>query len=299
MNSNSITPWFQDRYLDFHARIIAKTLHHGLLLSGGMGIGKAEFASGIAKSLLCLQPTNHGPCGQCQSCLLDAAGSHPDIYLVQSEKQIGVDAIREVSNKLNQTAQISLNKVCIILEADSMTEAAANALLKTLEEPTPNTYLILVSNAHHKLLPTILSRCEKHALASPTTEQTKAWIKQALPAAEIPDGLLSMFAQSPLVLKQRLESDSLPDMNALNNDLNNVKSGKNTAISIAKKWEAEPAILVSWCQQLAHEHFKQTLLSEDYSRYQSCLDTRSKLEQQGINVSLSLQHIIRLAAEII
>src|SRR5690606_26412999 len=97
--------------------------------------------------LLCLTPTGK-PCGQCKSCKLMQAESHPDFYLLQPNPElktptIGVDAIRGLTNSLQETANQGHNKVAVIEQADRMTVAASNALLKTLEEPQANTYIIL------------------------------------------------------------------------------------------------------------------------------------------------------------
>ena len=136
-------PWLAERYQQLVQRFQTSKLHHGILLSGPQGVGKRELADAMMQAILCLHPSSGGPCGECQSCKLIEAGTHPDRYLLESDKQLGVDAIREAIGKLNTTAQIGRHKVLIIPAAERMTEAASNALLKTLEEPTDNTYLLL------------------------------------------------------------------------------------------------------------------------------------------------------------
>ncbi len=100
-------------------------------------------------------------CGQCKSCQLHKAGNHPDLKVLNGKSEsIGIDDIRLASDWLNKTAQISNAQVIIIEYAQNMTENAANALLKTLEEPTNNSFIILLNVGAKKLLPTIRSRCQ-------------------------------------------------------------------------------------------------------------------------------------------
>jgi DNA polymerase III delta' subunit len=135
-------------------------LPHALLLSGEASIDKTTFAIQFAKMVLCEQ---HTLCGSCRQCQLMQAGNHPDFYHVQPEaegKSIRVDQIRELIAQLNQTAQQNAYKIAIIAPADALNLAAANAILKTLEEPSAQTLIFLVTN-HASLLPaTIRSRCQ-------------------------------------------------------------------------------------------------------------------------------------------
>lgn len=121
-------------------------LHHAVLLNGKRGIGKASFAKHFAFEILNAKNENH-----------------PDILIIEKEdgkKEISVEKIREISSFLNQTSAISKNKVIIIDGADELNRSSSNALLKILEEPHNNNFLILISHSISKLLPTIRSRCQ-------------------------------------------------------------------------------------------------------------------------------------------
>jgi DNA polymerase-3 subunit delta' len=116
------------------------------LLNGKSGIGKASFAKNFAFEILDAKNENH-----------------PDILIIEKEdgkKEISVEKIREISSFLNQTSAISKNKVIIIDSADELNRSSSNALLKILEEPRNNNFLILISHSISKLLPTIRSRCQ-------------------------------------------------------------------------------------------------------------------------------------------
>lgn len=136
-------------------------LSHAYLLSGIAGLGKTEFAKQFAQFLLC--DTNNN-CGNCRSCKQMQANTHPDfIFIAPEEKNhsIKIDQIRELGEKLSRTAHHSGYQVVVISPADAMPVQAANALLKTLEEPTGKVIIFLVDNQKSILPATIMSRCQK------------------------------------------------------------------------------------------------------------------------------------------
>ncbi len=138
---------------------------HAYIFDGEKGMGKRTLAYAFARALLCEAPPGErmdsGACGCCHSCIMAESGSHPDIITLVPEKEssIGVDDIRsQVVNDVAIKPYCSERKIYIIPDANLMTEAAENALLKTLEEPPAYTVIILLSENKDRLLPTILSR---------------------------------------------------------------------------------------------------------------------------------------------
>lgn len=131
---------------------------HAILLVGAKGVGRRTLAGTLAQSLYC---TGEGekPCGQCPACKRYKAGSHPDAHRIEAKKRIGVDEIRELIMALQSAAYEGGFRTVIIEEADSMTTQAQNSLLKTLEEPPPQTVFFLTATSTAALLPTIVSRC--------------------------------------------------------------------------------------------------------------------------------------------
>ncbi len=134
---------------------------HAYIIDGQKGMGKMTVAMTFAKALQCEQTMN-APCDTCVSCRAFDSGNHPDVIMVSPSKKkgIGVDDIREQINKdINIKPYQYTYKIYIIDNADTMTEQAQNALLKTMEEPPAYARILLLSNNKNKFLPTILSRC--------------------------------------------------------------------------------------------------------------------------------------------
>lgn len=158
----------------FRETLAAGRLATTYLFVGPEGVGKRTFAFKLAQSLLCTEsdPAALSPCGQCESCRLFAAGSHPDFSLVQ--KMSGTNSLkveqfigrREHRNQEGLCHDISLRpilgprRVAIIDDADLFTSESANSLLKTLEEPSPGAVIILIGTSRSRQLPTILSRSQ-------------------------------------------------------------------------------------------------------------------------------------------
>lgn len=146
-------------------QILQQHLPHALLLVHHDLSQIQSVATWLQTSLLCQSPQiKQGiryACGRCKHCLLQQAQTHADVqWLTTEQGQLGVDAIRQANQFLQKTPQLASAKILVIEQAEQMTVAAANALLKTLEEPTASSYLILGCKNHELLLPTIVSRCQ-------------------------------------------------------------------------------------------------------------------------------------------
>ena len=134
---------------------------HAYLFHGIPGIGKRTTAWGLAAALNCPEE-NADFCGQCPSCRKVDRGTHPDIMVIESGGVfIKIDQIRDLQNQVQFKPFEGRKKVFIIVDADRMNDASANALLKTIEEPSPSNVLILTTSRLHKLPQTIVSRCQK------------------------------------------------------------------------------------------------------------------------------------------
>lgn len=225
---------------------------HAFLFAGLPGVGKRLFAEAFAAHLLCLHPVSSHACGQCRSCLLQQAGSHPDRLVVEPEEQgkaIRIDAIRQLGDFIGQTAQQGGRKVIILHPAEAMNLNAANALLKSLEEPTPDTYLLLVSDQPSRLLPTIRSRCRVQPLITPGHAEALAWLQHSLPdlSSEQHKALLLMAGGAPLraVALQAIDAAGLREQ--VVEGVKALLKSQQSASQLAERWTSVPLeLLADW-----------------------------------------------------
>ena len=175
-------PWFDQRFAHLSQLHTQNRLPHALLIHGMPGIGKAAFAVSFAQSLLCQSPVNGRACGQCKSCDLNTAGSHPDLFILSPEevgKQLKVDQVRALGEFIYSTAQQGGYRAVVVDPADAMNIASANALLKMLEEPGSDTIILLVTSKMGQVLPTIKSRCQHIECHTPSEADAIQWLMQA------------------------------------------------------------------------------------------------------------------------
>ena len=163
---------------------------HAVIFAGTEGVGKRLAAEICAAALLCENPVDGSPCGVCESCRLIAAKSHPDFYVVEAEasktaRNIKIGQIREMQSEASLRPINSARRVIIIDGAELMNNAAANCLLKTIEEPPSQTIFILLTTSRSSLLMTIRSRCMTVSFEKLTAAQIRdALITQGVEASE-------------------------------------------------------------------------------------------------------------------
>ena len=230
--------------------LAGRTQHaHAYLLHGPMGIGKRALAERLMARLLCQRPVGLDACGECKSCHLLNAGSHPDNYILEPEeadKAIKVDQVRELVSFVVQTAQLGGRKVVLIEPVESMNINAANALLKSLEEPSGDTVLLLVSHQTSRLLPTIKSRCVQQACPLPSEAMSLQWLATALPDSSEEERveLLTLAAGSPLAAV-KLQTQGAREQRALVVDgVKKLLKQQQSPTQLAEGWNAIPLLLL-------------------------------------------------------
>lgn len=185
-------PWLRPHFEQLISSYQAGRGHHALLIQALPGMGDDALIYAITRFLMCQKPQGHKSCGQCRGCQLMQAGTHPDYYTLEPEKgknTLGIDAVRDVSEKLYEHARLGGAKVVWLKDAAILTEAAANALLKTLEEPPEKTWFLLSCREPGRLLATLRSRCRLHHLAVPQEAWSLAWLEREVTTSQ--DAMLS------------------------------------------------------------------------------------------------------------
>ncbi|MEE5116809.1 DNA polymerase III subunit delta' [Pseudomonas alliivorans] len=231
---------------------------HAYLLHGPAGIGKRALAERLMASLLCLRLDGLDACGTCKSCLLLAAGSHPDNYVLEPEeadKPIKVDQVRDLVSFVVQTSQMGGRKVVLIEPVEAMNINAANALLKSLEEPSGNTVLLLVSHQPSRLLATVKSRCVQQACPLPDEQTSLAWLSNALPDSSEQERLelLALAAGSPLAAVTLQAQGVLEQRAQVVDGVKKLLKQQQSPTQLAEGWKDIPLLLLfDWFCDWSH-----------------------------------------------
>ncbi len=277
-----------------------QALPHALLLHGRIGLGKTDFALALAQSLLCESPQDSGEaCGQCPACGWYDAGHHPDFRWVclqdeaPDEKvstQITVDAIRALSGFMTTSTHRQGMRIVLIAPADALNVNAANALLKTLEEPLPGTLMMLVSNEPGRLAATIRSRCQNVRFDLPSAAEAEAWLaNQGVDQAPL---YLALAGGAPLAAKKLATQDTGLRV-AL---LQLLSRPEASLVQLSEQATKMPAPeWIGWLQRWAHDLVEQKLVGRP--RYhQDFSDALERMAQQAnLFDLLSWEHQLREA----
>src|SRR5271167_91139 len=193
-------PWLQHSQQRLRSAIDSGRLPHSLLLLAAPGLGAENLSHWITALALCEHPSAR-PCDVCASCRLLRVDTHPDVHVVRIEEdaqQIKVDQVRELIAALALKSYRGGYKVGIIEGAEALNANGANAFLKTLEEPSANTMLIMIARPSHRLPATIASRCLRLMLRPPAAEQALAWLAARAPNAPPWNAALALAGGAPL-----------------------------------------------------------------------------------------------------
>jgi DNA polymerase-3 subunit delta' len=241
-----LPPWCLPPWQGLANRAATDTLPHALLLCGPSGLGKRALTEAFVRARLCETPRDGRACGSCRACKLLAAGTHPDRMLVTLEvnektgklrKDIVIDQIRGLSAHLAMASQLGGWQVAVIDPADEMNLAAQNALLKTLEEPTQATLIVLVADRPWRLSATIRSRCQRIDFTIPPREEALAWL--ASRGVEGAEPALAAAGGNPGAAWQLAAHGGMDRRQEVAKDLLALAAGRARAREVAKAWAAD------------------------------------------------------------
>lgn len=210
---------------------------HAILVHEDPGCGGEVLALWTAQRALCRAPTNSGPCGVCQDCKAVEADQHPDVARLgptEESRQIRIDDVRALSAEFALTSHKGGYKVAIVAPADAMNVLSANALLKTLEEPSKNTVLVLITSQPSRLPATIRSRCLRLRVHAPDREATLAWLQARKPgdyrasAYVLGNAPLRLLAVDPNVVVETLDDTA--------RSAEEISRGEGDPVGTAERW---------------------------------------------------------------
>jgi len=231
-------PWHDPQWRRVAAMEEGGRLPHALLLRGPEGVGKGRFAWRLAARLLCEADADR-PCGNCRGCRLFAAGSHPDLNIVEPEADrptISVDRVRRLIAALALTNRYAPLKVVLIRCAETMTIQAVNTLLKTLEEPPGASIFLLVAQRHAMLPATVLSRCQFLDFQLPEQAAASAWLAYELGPGHDTETALRQARGAPLRALRVIQSDQGSAFQQLTATLLGLSEGQEDPLEAAEKW---------------------------------------------------------------
>jgi len=308
-------PWFDQQWQLWQRQHKQDRLPNGILVAGSAGIGRFELAKRLCDYLLCSQTGSTGDiCGTCKSCELNKAASHPDFLCVEPEegtRGIKIDQVRQLNDFVLTTPQISPRRVAIIRPAEGMNSFAANAILKTLEEPPGAATIILLTQQLSLLLPTVRSRCQIIQLSLPDQAEAVQWLAARTQlSAEAATHLLQQAGGQPLTALAWSQTDKVQEKQQVLRQWTGYMEGAEDAFSVAGQWfKLDADWLLNWLGGWLHDLLVAELdgdakLPPELKKvapkwsgeqlwllYKTLLEIRKSLaEQRNLNMQLVFEH---------
>lgn len=277
----------------------ANRLPHALMLAGPKGCGKRVFAATLASVLLCKKANDDAldvaPCGSCDGCSLLQAGSHGDIRWLAPEegkRAIGVEPVRDAIRFVQQTAGYGVYKVLVIAPAEAMTTAAANALLKTLEEPAGNSFICLVCHRPNDLPATVRSRCQTMAFPAPGIEEGLSWLQQEMPDRDRASLALELTDGRPIEALRLATAGALDELASIRRALSGLVHQTHSATTAAQLLaSADLDTILAVAAAVIEATLKDTLSLNDPGRYRQLFCLRDDIGlwassvRRGVNLA--------------
>ena len=238
MRSWPVPPWTQEPRAQLQAAHRSGRLPHALLIHEAAGAGGEWLAYWCAQLVLC-EHAERAPCGTCTGCRRVLSRAHPDLLCIAPEEdshQIRIEAVRDLAAELALTSHGGGYKVGVLVPADALNRFAANALLKTLEEPPARTLLVLVATQPSRLPPTILSRCQRVRLRAPSRAAALAWLGAARAGDHPWEPVLDELGNAPFVAAAAEPEAVAAAARESRADLKELSAGSADPPATAERW---------------------------------------------------------------
>jgi len=256
--------WLEEQMARLRAAFEAGHMPHALLIHEAPGAGGEWLGYWTAQLLLCAHP-QRAPCGECAACGHVARRQHPDLLRLEPQErstQIRIEQVRDLAADLALTAHQGGYKVGILSPADSMNRFAANALLKTLEEPAPRTLLALVASVPSRLPATILSRCQRLRVPAPSRAQAAQWLTATRGPADW-EAVLAVLGDAPFIAAMLDPATIAQTAAEMRQELEQLAGGSGDPAGSAERWaRSEPALRLTCFENWLTERIRRGVLGE-------------------------------------
>ena len=269
-------PWHQEAYQQLAHRLEQQQFPHALMLLGPAGVGKRQLVVALASLLLCEAPVASGQgavaCGDCKQCRLLSGEGHPDarrLMPTDQSRYIRIHQVRALGGFVMESPQVARRKVAVLERADQLNLNAANALLKTLEEPPADTFLLVLQREGQPVLPTIRSRCQILRVEAPPTEQARSWLAEKCSAEGAAlDQALRWAGGAPIEALRLIEQDRPGQRAECLKALQQALKSEITAADAVKPFMAMPLtealdLLQGWALDLARASVAPDSVADD------------------------------------
>lgn len=261
-------PWLEPERLALNRALEAGRLGHAPMFLGSAGVGKRVLAGWLANRLLCTRPDDGEPCGTCHSCELISNATHPDRFVLEpleDKTEILVDQVRDFIASLSLTPSVGEVRVGLMVPADRLNRNAANALLKTLEEPAGNVWLILVTDNEDRLPATITSRCQRRYVAVPDRASALEWLAERHGDRDQAQcgAALTLADGAPLLADAWLADAGLEQGLAIRDALAGVLRGRVDEGELVAMLQQSPASSWAWLARFSELWMKSLLAGPD------------------------------------
>lgn len=282
-------PWTQTLEGQLSQLIGRGRVPHAICLEGPPGVGKSVVAERLIGMLLCTAELAARPCGGCTECQLLQAGSHPDrIQVVPDTKTgrtISVDAVRTLIERVSMRPQRQGVQVALVVPADALNSAAANALLKTLEEPSPDSHLLLQCNDPGRLPVTVLSRCLRLRVIAPDRDTALAWLREQDSVTSDTELALELADGRPLLARAACVGDRLSNWQQVMQRLQQLQSGKSGVAATAQALAKTPDEALEVLQRMLEAALDLALCGNKFTHLREQVHLTSQVEESTLQGS--------------
>lgn len=281
--TSELYPWLKPHWQHLQSQVTANRLPHAMLWISPVGLGSDTFALQYLQWLMCIEPESTGACGHCNHCHLFEAGTHPDFHhltLVDKSKDIKIEQIRELISKLVERPYQGGKRLVLVEPADRLNKAAANAFLKSLEEPGDDTFILLLTSRPESLSATIRSRCQTMLIQAPDENVAFDFVQERLPDDPNISRRAIKYAQNqPLTAVELIESGKLQQRSDFISYLTASATGHLDPIALAGQYKKpdQVAEVCDWLFSIMNDAERHASgLTDDYPEspdYLSLVDT--------------------------